>query len=421
MRDVFGTPVNSYLLVALSAIFFIINDVNLTIAAMVFLIPLYNGVQYVIIYSIGIAILTFKNVKDYSFKPILLVCAVSILLIEIFTGFSIHITLDITEMFRSFIIFILTFVFLPSYKKDLDYTLILKAFVLGTLSMVIIIMWQYLRVYDVYDFLDLSIRIGDVERHFHLGTGLRVSNDPNMLGIITSTAICTALVLNYRQSASKLYLWFIPFFLLFGLFTQSRTFIFSVVILFVYYVFASFLKSSAKNAKKAVSSLFIAVVLLVGTFFLVNALLPQYIINLATRFEADDITNGRTLIFQSYNDFLRDNPRYIPFGAGLNYHKLISGLPSVHNGFQQVLVSWGIAGCFIITIVMVTLYKAASLSSKFELMRLLPLIMYIFPMQSIQWFSSGGIVLLNIIWYYSIKFLVTEQSKYLSDEVSETA
>jgi hypothetical protein len=324
-----------------------------------------------------------------------------------------------TEMFRFFIIFILAFVFLPSYNKDLDFTLILKAFILGTLSMVVIIMWQYLRVYDVSDFLDLSIRVGDVERHFHLGPGLRVSNDPNLLGIITSFAICTVLILNYRQSVSKLYLFFIPIFLLFGFFTQSRTFIISVLILFVYYVFASFLKGSARNAKKAVSSLLITVVLLVGTFLIIDTLFPQYIINLTTRFEVDDITNGRTVIFQGYNDFLRGNPRYIPFGAGLNFHRQVSGLPSVHNGFQQVLVSWGIVGCLIITIIMATLYKTSTLSSKFEPMYLLPLIMYIFPMQSTQWFSSSGIVLLNIIWFYSLKLLSNEQ--HLGEKSNESS
>jgi len=411
-RDVFGTPVNDFVFVALSAIFFITNDISLTIAAMAFLIPLYNGVQYVTIYSIGIAILALKNSKDYSFKPILLICAATILIIEIFSGFNTNVTLDITELFRIFIIFILTFVFLPSYKKDLNYSLILKSYVLGTLFMGIIIMWQYLTAYDISDFFDLTIRVGNVESHFHLESGLRVSNDPNLLGIFTSIAICTALILNYQQTVSKLYLFFIPFFLLFGFFTQSRTFIFSVILLFVYYIFASFLKGSAKNAKKAVSSLLITVVLLAGTFLIVNALSPQYISNLTIRFEVDDITNGRTVIFQAYNDFLRDNPRYIPFGAGLNYHIEISQLRATHNGFQQVLVSWGIVGCLIIAIMMVKLYKNASLSSKLEPMHLLPMVMYLLPMQSIQWFSSAGMVLLNIMWFYSVRLLTLEQSRY---------
>ena len=96
---------------------------------------------------------------------------------------------------------------------------------------------------------------------------------------------------------------------------------------------------------------------------------------MTTRFEVDDITNGRTTIFQAYNDFLRDNPSYIPFGAGLLFHRQITELRAIHNGFQQVLVSWGIVGCFIIAIMIINLYKAASLSKKFEPMYLLPMIM----------------------------------------------
>jgi len=285
--------------------------------------------------------------------------------------------------------------------------------------MVIIIMGQYLREYNLNDFLSLAIRVGNVERHFNLRPGLRVSNDPNLLGIITSFAICTALILNYRQAVSKHYLWFIPVFLLFGFFTQSRTFIFSVLILFAYYIFASFFKGSIKNIKKAVSSLLITIILLVGMFLLINTLFPQYISNLTNRFEVDDITGGRTMIFQMYNDFLRDNPRYIPFGSGLNYHRQITQLQAVHNGFQQVLISWGIVGCLIIVIMMISLYKNASLSRKFEPVYLLPIIMYLFPMQALQWFSSAGIILINIMWYYAVRFLATEQSQNPDNKVSE--
>ena len=418
VRDVFDISVNSYLLVALSVMFFIINDINLTIASMVFMIPLYTGVQYVNIYIIGITTLFFKNPKDFVFKPVLLICTVSILLIEIFSGFT-SATLNTTELIRFLFIFILTFIFLPSYNKELNYTVILKAYILGVLFTIVVIMWQYLRVYNISDFFSLAIRVGHVAHHFNLEQGHRVSLDPNLLSIITVFAICSALFLNYRQSVYRLYLFSIPILLVFGFLTQSRTFIFSVVLLFVYYTFASFFKGSVKNVKKAVSSLLVSIILLISTFLIINTLFPQYIINMTTRFEVDDITNGRTEIFQDYNDFMMDNPKYIPFGVGLLAHRQVSGLRSVHNGFQQVFVTWGIIGCFIVAIIMINLYKTATLAKKFEPMHLLPIIMYLFSMQSIQWFSSGGMLLLNIVWFYLIKCLTTEQSHYLSDEASD--
>jgi len=404
-RDVFGVTVNSYVFVALPVVFFASNDENKAVAAMMFLIPSYSGVQYVIVYMAGIFILLLKDVTAFQIRPVPVLCAMLIILIELFAAFNASVVLNLTEIFRFFGIFLFSFVFIPSYNKNPDYTLMLKAFLWGTLFMTVNIIWQYVYVYGVSDFFTLGIRVGNVSRHFYLAPGLRVSNDPNLLGIITTAAISSALILNFRKSGSGLYLLLIPVFLVFGFLTQSRTFLLSVAIMFAYYMFASLFKDTEGNAKRTVSTFIITAALLVATFTLIQAYFPQYIENLTSRLEAEDITGGRTNIFLSYTEFIRDNPRYIPFGAGMHGYRQVSGLRSIHSGFQEVFVSWGIVGGLLVAVMMISLYKSASMDKKFEPIRLLPIIMYIIPMQSIQWFSSGGMMLLNMIWISSVSYI----------------
>jgi len=404
-RDVIDISVNSYVFVALAVIFFAINDADKTVAAMAFLIPSYNGIQYVIIYLIGIAILILKDATAFQIRPVPILCTMLIILIELFAGFNEEVVLNLTALFRFFGMFIFSFLLFPSYSKKLDYALVLKAFLWGTLFMVVNILWQYIIVYGVSAFITLGIRVGDVTTHFYLTRGFRVSNDQNLLGIISATAISSALILNYRKSGSGLYLLFIPAFLIFGFLTQSRTFLLTIAVMFTYYMFASLFKGKEKNVNRTVLIFIIVVTLLVVTYYIIQSYFPQYVENLTSRLEAEDITGGRSRIFQFYNEFMLNNPGYIPFGTGMLSYRQVSGYGSIHNGFQEVFVSWGVIGCLLVTLMMISLYKSSSMAKKFEPIRLLPIIMYIIPIQTIQWFNSGGMVLLNIIWISSVNYL----------------
>lgn len=404
-RDVIDISVNSYVFVALAVIFFAINDADKTVAAMAFLIPSYNGIQYVIIYLIGIAILILKDATAFQIRPVPILCTMLIILIELFAGFNEEVVLNLTALFRFFGMFIFSFLLFPSYSKKLDYALVLKAFLWGTLFMVVNILWQYIIVYGVSAFITLGIRVGDVTTHFYLTRGFRVSNDQNLLGIISATAISSALILNYRKSGSGLYLLFIPAFLIFGFLTQSRTFLLTIAVMFTYYMFASLFKGKEKNVNRTVLIFIIVVTLLVVTYNIIQSYFPQYVENLTSRLEAEDITGGRSRIFQFYNEFMLNNPGYIPFGTGMLSYRQVSGYGSIHNGFQEVFVSWGVIGCLLVTLMMISLYKSSSMAKKFEPIRLLPIIMYIIPIQTIQWFNSGGMVLLNIIWISSVNYL----------------
>ena len=412
MRDVFGVSINSNVFIALPVVFFIINDINLLIAAMVFLIPLCPGIPYVTVYLIGIMVIFIKEYKDMRFSPLLLVCVLLLFILEAFLGFNIKAELNLTEIIRLFGIIFLSFLVLPSYRgNENDYALILKSFLWGFFVMVVAIISQYLSVYSLSDFLSLGIRVGNVASFFKLDPGLRISNNQNVLGILCSTAIYVSLILFYKKTTSKRYIIFIPIAMLFGLLTQSRNFIFSAILILLYYMLV-LLFSKTQNAKRFLSSFLLIVILLFGIFFIVTSYFPQYIENLTNRFEVDDLTGGRAVLLELYNEFMRDNPLYITFGAGLVGYSQVSGIDkSTHNGFQQVFVSWGIVGCFIVAVLMYQLYKTASMAQKFNALRLLPFLIYIFSMQFTQWFSNGTIVLLNIVWFYSVRYLAEGQMK----------
>ncbi|MCL2426028.1 MAG: hypothetical protein FWD05_06795 [Oscillospiraceae bacterium] len=407
-RDVFGVSVNSLAFLIVATLFFILKDNNTTIiiSAMVFMIPIYTGIPYVDISIIAMLIILYKNGWRMKINVFTILCLLLIFIIEISSVFASNINFNIPIFLRLIGALLFVFAFIPSFtlSHKLDRVLILKAFLWGMLFMIVTILWQYLREYGLYEFLNLGVRIGNVGLHFDMEAGLRVSNNPNILGITCSAAIYVIVILKEKKVASWWYLLFFPIIVMFGLMTQSRAFVFAFVLIMAY-----FLITSSKN--KGAKSFFVAVFFLIATYYVFTAFFPDYFDNIIARWEVDDITGGRSTIMTAYSQFMRGNPRFIPFGAGLQGHRQQVGGPSsaVHNGFQQVYVSWGIVGVLVVVVLMYSTYKTAAISiKKRDILHIFPLFMYFFSLQTIQWFSNMGMILLNVIWFLTMGLFAIE-------------
>lgn len=125
-----------------------------------------------------------------------------------------------------------------------------------------------------------------------------------------------------------------------GLLSQSRTWIFIVVI----GGFLMLLSSDLKQKIRLVIGIFVMLAIVAIS---ASELMDYILTGVMNRFEAEDIgtAGGRTEIFAKYNQFMFSNPRYMLGGTGvLKYREVAHITNSCHNGTQQVFVSYGLIG-----------------------------------------------------------------------------
>lgn len=408
IRDVNDIPIPRIFFILVTALIFCATDFKYIIAFVSFLFPSSAGLPFFEILALAMVFGVPKIRSSIRINTWLLVCALLILMRETYAFFSLaFVSMPILAL-NYYLLFFFPCVFIPSCYKKIDYPLVLKAYLLGTFFMATNIFFQYVSVYGLADFLELGVRIGDTRTALGYGAaGLRVSNNQNVLGVLCSTALYVFLILNYKKLLPAYYAFLIPFIIGFGLLTQSRAFMLALVVIFAYYIVAVILENK-KNNIRSISSIAVPIATAVLCFVAFFHFLPQFADNLMGRLETDDITGGRGDIINYFNSFLLNNPRFLFFGAGgiQGYRQYAGTTFGAHNGLQQVLLTWGVAGLSVVGVIMYHLYKAAVAGSKLEFLGFLPIFMYFWNLMTFQWFSSATMLLLNMIWFCTIKVLV---------------
>lgn len=417
-RDVSGLPVPSVFLTALAFLLFFANDFKYIGAFLAFVLPSSAGIPNLAIFSLVMIFGVLKISKSIRVNTWVLVCVILIAMRELFAAFNPAFAFQQRIFVNFFVLFFLIYLFIPSCYKKLDFSLMLKAYLWGVLFMAANIFFQFVAVYGLREFLDLGVRIGNTQTHFDFGgTGHRVSNDQNLLGVFCSTALYVFLIMNHKKLLPWYYALLLPPIIGFGLLTQSRGFLFSVATIFAYYILAVILEQR-RSAVKSSSAIIIPIVTAILCFVAFFHFLPQYGDNLIERLERDDVTGGRADIMASFNRFLLGNPLYLFRGAGgIQGYRTLAGVTySVHNGFQEILLTWGFLGFVIVAVLMYNLYRIAKSGRKLDFLGFLPLIMYFFDLVTAQWFSSTGMLFLNLIWFSTTKMLTTLPQEMLTQQ-----
>lgn len=393
-RDYLGMKIPAIIFLLLYATVALIGDKNEIIAFCICSIPLLNAFQskYAILLCIIIYSIRFtQNIKIY-----LTVLPIALLMIwEFIHGFIGG--SSFFETLRLFAELIFCCFLICSQTEELDFNKVARAFATTTVLVCLIILLVQLKEH--------SFRVGLLFRDaFRLGYGintdrLSVGFNPNVLAFICLMAIECLCMIIYKKQSKVTDIVLITLLCVFALLTMSKKFIICGLIFLVLFVL------SGGRGKNTLNILLIIAIVAVSVFFILNYYFPMVVDLIVARFEVDDITTGRIYIFNFYSKELSQNTSMLYFGMGLQgYSDKLSSVyidASIpHNGFQELIVMWGIPGLLLFSAFLVGLVINARKKNKnIIFINYIPFIIMMIFVQAAQMVSSSVISMLFAVVY----------------------
>ena len=296
-------------------------------------------------------------------------------------------------MFCSFVIS------LPN--KKFDYSLISRTLAIAVVFCCSISLWKLLETVD-FDFeaifLDGNYRFGLVEEK---GTSYVLNYNSNALGFMCNIGMLGLLLRMAKYKANILDIVLVIAQIILGFLTLSRSFTICLLLAVVLYVF-----SVSRSVGKLVKYLLAVGFVLAIAILIINLTAPYIFENLFDRFGEDDVTGGRAGLLEWYNKYLFDSPSHYLFGTGLqnilskvniDSWNIVSAVP--HNGFQELLVVWGIMGILLFGTFCVMLVVMSKQKCSRRICNFIPSVIWLVMGMSGQWITSGkDMVLLTFLF-----------------------
>lgn len=271
------------------------------------------------------------------------------------------------------------FLMCTNFKK-LDYPMICRALAIAAIGMMSTVLFVLLKGtnFDFEAIFTGSYRFGKTDSE---GEDFSLSYNANQLGFICNIAICGLAQLIAAKKQNIVDFLMIAALVMFGVMTMSRTFLLCLALILVMFILAT---PSKKVRRKRIWGAGLAV-LAIGA--LVIMFMPSVLETFLGRFEDEDISNGRFDLFAFYTKHLFSKLEYLFFGVGLQdrlekieqIHQTTTGVP--HNGFQEVLVCWGIVGLILFFWHLVEMVRAKKSDEKRSILHFMPLILILVYVQ----------------------------------------
>lgn len=339
-------PVSIFLILSIFPI--VHKDINYTIAFAVACIPMSTGFQYK--YALLMCVISIFIRNDRKIKCNKIVCCILLMMIWEFLHAACG-TFSIIEFFRCFAeLLVLAMVSCLDLRK-LNYKLIFRSLAIATVGVCFIMLFIQLKISN-FDILAVigrgynSYRFG--ETNTIIGTNFGLNFNANGLGFICNLTTAVMLLLYGRKEHCKIDIICLFLSIIFGFMTLSRTYVICLVVIILIYLCT--IKGNVWwKLRGIVTVLFFACMV----FFIMSHYLPQITNDIILRFNEDDITNGRDVLFLFYNKHIFSSVIYFFFGIGIqDFSSKISGIYGVpinvcHNGIQEIWTMWGIIGVFL--------------------------------------------------------------------------
>jgi len=399
IRNVFSVefPVSLYLIwIAVMSLVF--NDTEIK-ALIISFIPLVPGFQSKYAVLVCMILLLLKYCKRLKIPQFVLI--VPLLMFWEYLHLSIGYS-SVAEYLSGFapLMCLAVIVSLPSKHEDISFFSRVLALSL-TVGCAILLANTVLESHQsLLSLIQEGFRFGALEE----AEGHQIVYNANGLGFLCNMVIVGLLINVYFKRAKKIDYFLMTFAVVVGCLTVSRTFLLCLAGTILLYVFLQE-KSTARKMKIFVS---LSVIIFVCVLAL-KITVPGIIENYVERFSADDITGGRADLQAFYNDFITSSPKYFWYGIGvqnidlkIRYLKgvLVEDVP--HNGYQQMILAWGVVGLFLmmIFIFFLVLY-ARKKNTKASIMCYLPLILLLINILAGQ-FITSGMKLLSLVYIFLI-------------------
>ena len=405
-RDLYGMGVGRIIFIVLAVVPAIIMNYQSLVYFIFFLFSLTSGLPGNYIFPILILILLCKNKN--SFNRAGLKCFLLLVFMELihYVTYGFQISLPSIIGYFSNLFFLFYFVTLKDESVDVKKCIVFFCMGLAVFLFAIFYITQINE--DVGMLLEKSGRIGDTKDVSDLAQGEMMLNaNPNELGFFAVIGVASIMVLYFRKQVSFWIMALLSALYLFvGALAVSRTYLLVIVIMVVLLVFFA-PKNNGGGGWKRYLLLFVFIAT-AGYFLFNNASLVNAYNN---RFESvsTDTYGGRTTIFADYNSFLVDHPLYFLFGTGAVYYGRVIQLGiSIHNGTQQILVSYGLIG--LAFFVFITIRAIKLCYKKGVPVCLIPFIIAFFYVQSGQLLNPSNNLYLFIVSFFIMKLSVEEHT-----------
>lgn len=172
-----------------------------------------------------------------------------------------------------------------------------------------------------------------------------VYDNENSVAFFALAAICACVIL-YLKTKKKIYILKSAVLLLFGLLTQSRAFVLSIIVFLTIFLF--YLLKEMKISRKGLLIIFGSVLIAVTILYFLRNQLFILINSINSRFAATNLYSDRSSLFVEYLNYWLSSIRVFLFGIGTQKIDVITGITNTtHNGLVDILICFGISGLFI--------------------------------------------------------------------------
>ena len=318
---------------------------------------------------------------------------------EIVHGFSgLSSLAEVVRLFTE----LLFFCFVMSLDSDeLDFSRIVRCMSITAVCVCAIILMSQLKQYGY----QVNALFSGV---FRLGYGIdetkmSVGFNPNYLAYMCLCCIEGLTFLVYKKQYKAIDVFCITALSVFGLLTMSKKFILCA---------AAFLLMYMLYRKDRLKTVISTTLIIIAVYFAFKTLFPTAYDALLQRFETGDMSTGRNDIFSFFNKELVSDVKLMFFGVGWQgYGDKLSiryGYSIPHNGFQELLVMWGLPGfvIFVVFLILVVI-RAKSLNSNIRFINFIPLIIMMINVQVSQMVSSS---LVSVLIAFVYLCLITDMS-----------
>jgi len=286
---------------------------------------------------------------------------------------------------------------LPTKHEDISFFSRVLAVSLAVGSLILLANTVLGSQQSLISLIQEGFRLGAVEE----AESYQITYNANGLGYLCNLVIASLLINVYFKRAKKIDYFLMAFAIVIGCLTVSRTFLLCLAGTFVLYILLQ-----EKNAMHKVKVFAAVVVILIFAVVALKIVAPNIIDNYVDRFRAEDITGGRAFLNDFYNELITSSPKNLWYGIGIqNINLKIWQLKGVevnnpHNGYQQMLVAWGVVGLVLMMlfILFMALY-ARKKNPRAPLMCYLPLILLLINILAGQLVTSGS-KLLSLVFIY---------------------
>lgn len=314
---------------------------------------------------------------------------------------------EVIEFVRYFVVYALLFYVMFMKFDNHDKIRIIHSYMFGTLFSLLHV---FIETYTILNgnllrLFDGSLRFGYSDQ---IGVDLTLSADPNAIGQGCSIVIVISLMLIMLGYKEKRYYIVTVVGLIVGTLTISKTFLISLVFIFIFML----LYIGSWRSYKMIERRILLVALVIFGGVVISLINPKYIENILLRVDPEDITTGRTTNAMIYMDHLIHDTNHFLFGVGMqNVSEKIAASGSPHAAVIEALVCWGIVGTLIIFSIIIYAFICNISKKKTSMLNWVPLMVYCVIMQTTQLFRLRDRVFTIIVLMVTVGINKREDNK----------